>query len=401
MERSYHKNQVYQYLPLLKLKIEKQLGIPRNQEMHHKDFQLLEEQIFAATKVRISTSTLKRIWGTVKYESLPQIQTIDVLSRFAGYRNWYHFVKKKKSSRFINKKVFFSLFIIFCVVTALFYYFNTTPPGYTFNFFCKNQEYPADIRVNYAFDKAVDDFYIKFSFSDHIISLKEKDSLLLKRIYHPGLQHVKLFYKKKLLEKHSFFVNTHGWVVTESFQHSAPWFKKNVTIENGKLYNLPSIADNEHTAHLNYYQKFEDYQGLLEMKTLFRLSYSDKNTVFHKATIGLDFEHGMIDLGFISPGNKSKSHLIIGKEVISGFKNDLINMEIEKDVWNPLMVKLKDSVVVAQLDGEEIFRYPVQSSLGKFTGMNFHSKDTIAFEYVTITGKNGDVIYKDDFEEKR
>src|SRR5882757_4587847 len=55
------------------------------------DFEQLSEKIRDATQIYLSASTLKRIWGRIKYESLPAVTTLNTLAQFAGYDNWRAF----------------------------------------------------------------------------------------------------------------------------------------------------------------------------------------------------------------------------------------------------------------------------------------------------------------------
>ncbi len=55
------------------------------------DFTNLSEDIESATSELLSASTLKRLWGYVNYLSNPRLYTLDVLSRYIGYRDFGHF----------------------------------------------------------------------------------------------------------------------------------------------------------------------------------------------------------------------------------------------------------------------------------------------------------------------
>lgn len=57
----------------------------------NQDFLQLSELIRERTGVTISHVTLKRIWGKVKYESLPNTHTLNTLVQFLGYENWRDF----------------------------------------------------------------------------------------------------------------------------------------------------------------------------------------------------------------------------------------------------------------------------------------------------------------------
>jgi hypothetical protein len=58
---------------------------------NNQDFLELSEMIFDQTGVALSHVTLKRIWGKVRYDSLPHIKTLNTIVQFLGYRNWREF----------------------------------------------------------------------------------------------------------------------------------------------------------------------------------------------------------------------------------------------------------------------------------------------------------------------
>jgi len=74
-----------------RLQIETALNWGPSERWANQDFERLSEQIMARTQVRLSVSTLKRIWGKVRYDSLPAITTLNALAQFSGYKNWRDF----------------------------------------------------------------------------------------------------------------------------------------------------------------------------------------------------------------------------------------------------------------------------------------------------------------------
>ncbi len=57
----------------------------------NQDFLQLSELIREQTTVTLSHVTLKRVWGKVKYDSLPNTHTLNTLAQFLGYDNWRDF----------------------------------------------------------------------------------------------------------------------------------------------------------------------------------------------------------------------------------------------------------------------------------------------------------------------
>ena len=60
----------------------------------NEDFEDLSDRIFDRTELRLSVSTLKRIWGKVRYENSPTAATLNALARFAGYSGWREFLQQ-------------------------------------------------------------------------------------------------------------------------------------------------------------------------------------------------------------------------------------------------------------------------------------------------------------------
>jgi len=83
-----HNKTEVNYLDECRRQIETHLGWGDSGHWTSRDFEQLSEKISAATQVHLSATTLKRIWGKVKYDSLPAVTTLDTLAQFAGYDCW-------------------------------------------------------------------------------------------------------------------------------------------------------------------------------------------------------------------------------------------------------------------------------------------------------------------------
>src|ERR1700744_4255553 len=70
---------------------EEQTGWEDSAEWTNQDFMTLSEKIQDKTGVALSHVTLKRVWGKVKYDSLPNTHTLNTLVQFLGFDNWRDF----------------------------------------------------------------------------------------------------------------------------------------------------------------------------------------------------------------------------------------------------------------------------------------------------------------------
>jgi hypothetical protein len=76
---------------------EEKTGWGVSTQWSNQDFLQLSELIREQTGVTISHVTLKRIWGKVKYESLPNTHTLNTLVQFLGYENWRDFSVRRSN----------------------------------------------------------------------------------------------------------------------------------------------------------------------------------------------------------------------------------------------------------------------------------------------------------------
>ncbi|HEY1056610.1 MAG TPA: hypothetical protein VGE24_15795, partial [Emticicia sp.] len=71
--------------------IEEKLGWGNSEKWTNQDFEDLSQRIFEATAITLSPTTLKRIWGKVKYDSAPTVTTLNTLAQFIGFEHWRAF----------------------------------------------------------------------------------------------------------------------------------------------------------------------------------------------------------------------------------------------------------------------------------------------------------------------
>ncbi|HVS96461.1 MAG TPA: hypothetical protein VHE54_08235 [Puia sp.] len=77
---------------------EEKTGWGDSEQWNNQDFLQLSEMIRDQTGVTISHVTLKRIWGKVRYESLPNTHTLNTLVQFVGYDSWREFSVKHSAN---------------------------------------------------------------------------------------------------------------------------------------------------------------------------------------------------------------------------------------------------------------------------------------------------------------
>ena len=88
-----------QLLKLCCRQIEQTLEWGDSDDWTNDDFEQLSEKIFGKTRVQLSVSTLKRLWGKVRYENFPATSTLNALATFLDYENWRAFRQQNDPSK--------------------------------------------------------------------------------------------------------------------------------------------------------------------------------------------------------------------------------------------------------------------------------------------------------------
>jgi len=84
------------FIDLCLEQIENKLAWGPNLEWSNYDFEKLSEAIEAKTRVVLSITTLKRIWGKVRYEHAPSLTTLNTLAKYIDFEDWRSFKLKSR-----------------------------------------------------------------------------------------------------------------------------------------------------------------------------------------------------------------------------------------------------------------------------------------------------------------
>jgi len=90
MNNSFEINYIRRCLAL----VETRLNWGDSSEWASYDFEKLSIAIEEVTGVTLSVTTLKRLWGKLKYTNIPTTTTLNTLAKFAGYADWREFKRQ-------------------------------------------------------------------------------------------------------------------------------------------------------------------------------------------------------------------------------------------------------------------------------------------------------------------
>jgi hypothetical protein len=82
--------------------IENKLKWGKSAQWQHAEYKRLSELIYKETGILISNSTLKRVFGKIKSNRIPQLETRNALAKFAGFDDWNTFESRNSEKNRIN-----------------------------------------------------------------------------------------------------------------------------------------------------------------------------------------------------------------------------------------------------------------------------------------------------------
>lgn len=211
--------------------IEQQLDWGDAAQWQSKDFENLNLLISEKTKISLSASTLRRIWGRVEYNHVPTITTLDTLSRFAGFENWRAFARQRTPAQGAEATVikpkerpgwrFKAALVVIAVITVSLVSMYVKqkpvlPANSTFSFDTKpvTRTIPNSVIFNYdAKTNPGDSVFIQQSWDPNTRVAVDKNRHQYTSIYYrPGFYHAKLEVNHKVVKERMLLIPTAGWL---------------------------------------------------------------------------------------------------------------------------------------------------------------------------------------------
>lgn len=250
-------------LILCKQKIETIINIGNSANWTQQDYEHLSELIYEKTNVQLSISTLKRLW-VYRTDAIPNISTLDTLSRFLNYRDWYDFKNKNiigsknnilpvhwKATRSfkLNRKVsVYTALALIVIVTGIILTANRfspiNPNDVVFEL-KKNISSGLPNTVVFHYNISKTGFNKAFIQQDWDVRKRVKvlaaNNYYSCIYYYPGYYDAKIVVDNKIIKTTPLLINTDGWlslVGTKKYQETPMYIDKKI-LENQNLHISP------------------------------------------------------------------------------------------------------------------------------------------------------------------
>ena len=400
-----------QLLKLCCLHIEQSLLWGDSAAWTNDDFERLSEKIFEKTRIQLSISTLKRIWGKVRYENFPTTATLNALAGFLGYESWREFRQKNdnttitdiqpkvipaepspaRPSRINKSKMYLrsgALVGVIVIILAM--------------FFVTGQRKPAPVdpsKIKFSASKMSDTLPNSVVFN-YDASVFNSDSVFIQQSWDPqrrervdphGRQHTSIYYNPgyfiaKLIVnneiKKEYVVNiqTHGW--------------KGI-IEKAPIPTYLSPAESRADGHMgittdemfkktgspvfnNVWVKFANVREFKDIDannftfdTHLRNTSAVEASVCRRVNAIVLLKGGAIILPLCDKGCISNIGLLAGMHGIDGRDHDLSSFGCDFSNFQDLKCVVANNDLKAYLNGRQAIDIPNLGKLGDIEGIRF------------------------------
>lgn len=243
------------------------------------DFEKLSLEIENKTRINLSVTTLKRLWGKVKYPHAPTLTTLNTLAQFLDYSDWRSFTQQLPQQEIqappveadpaapgLSPKRFSlqrSWGLLLILLPLVFLIISSMVPD-VFNFKLNREQYhfkankilsrgvPNSVIFTYdASASPTDSIFIVQTWDIRRKTLVPKDKKNHSAVYYyPGFFRSKLIVGQEIVKTHDIQIATDGWLALVENEPIPIYFKKNDVVKNDRVevdsqtllrYNLPML----------------------------------------------------------------------------------------------------------------------------------------------------------------
>jgi hypothetical protein len=345
--------------------IERQLDWGSASTWQSKDFEILNELILEKTRVSLSASTLRRIWGRVEYNHLPSTTTLDTLARFAGFENWRTFarqntapeVRPKETKNLVAKpkqasvwrlKVALAVIAIITISLVSMYVKKTpaslTKSTFSFDAHAVTRTIPNSVVFTYDVKtNPKDSVFIQQSWDPGTRVLIDKNLHQYTSIYYvPGFYHAKLSINNKVVKEHMLLIPTNGWLGLIAHLPVPVYLSPDEFINKDKL-QLPISTINQKNIALSPQPPMVEFYNVgnftpvslkdFSFRAEVRNDYHDGAGACQYLQIILFTDNTPVIIQLSAKGCVSNLSLLNGRFFVSGKNNDLSGFGADLSQW--------------------------------------------------------------------
>jgi hypothetical protein len=399
-------------------RIEQKLAWTSNDLWLNQDFELLSERIFEETGVKLSITTLKRVWGKVNYTSEPSISTLNALAKFIGYGNWSELKNGSKISKKPPKKhqritlkpvlMIGSVVLVIGLMVGL----SKRSKGIDldqieFGVRPVTLGLPNSVVFTYDFgNNIVEQATIQQSWNQQLtFSIDPNKEAATGIYYYPGYFRAKLLVDNQVLKEQDLHIKTDGWMATLNKEDIPRYLYDHELQKTGSIGLTERLLAEVHStdnsrAGLLTFHYFDDFNAIKSdefiFETRFRNTYKKSNGICQNVQLLVHGKDGVFLTPFSIPGCSSEIELITSGETHSGKDNDLSSFGINTREWNDFRLVVSQRNADYYINDTLIFSNGFNNDIGEIVGFKFRFEGAGELDYAKLSN-SAQTVFNEDF----
>ena len=405
--------------------IEQQLDWGDAATWQSKDFENLNELIFEKTKISLSASTLRRVWGRVEYNHLPSGTTLDTLARFAGYESWRIFTKQNhvaeapkadqpinipaKTDTRTNWRLRIALAVIVVIAIGLIGMYvkkpSGTPAGVSFSFSTHpvTRSIPNSVIFNYDVKtNPGDSVFIQQSWDNTTKVIVDKNRHQYTSIYYrPGFYHAKLGINNTVIKEQMLMIPTDGWLGLIAQQPIPVYLNSKEFLSPGAMEVPVSIINQKkidmvpQPPTVEYYNvgnfspvSLKDFSFETEIKN----DYHDGAATCQYLRIILFTDNTPVIIPLSAPGCVSDLALLNGRYFEWGKDNDLSGFGADLSKWVKVSCKSEGKKILYYVNDKKVYESELPFYNENIIGLGYSFQGTGSVRGIKLDGHGKTVL---------
>lgn len=388
------------FLENCKKAIEAKLAWGNSASWQTQDFERLSDRIFDETTVRLSASTLKRIWGKVQYNSTPNLATLDALAKFAGHPDWRSFTGLQEKQTHTTtqqqhpaevsrlKRISSKWMVIAMIVAGSFLLIGfalTSQSSRKLSY--RNVNFssrpvtigvPNTVVFEYdATDSNADSVFIQQSWDERKRFRVDKDQHVFTSTYYlPGYYRAKLVLNDSIVKEHDLLIESNGWVGAILGQQ-APLYLKQSLIQQKDGFGLSAKQleelriDTRNTPTFilsNVSKQTAVSSASFRFHLQVQNTYQYNNAVCRKTQILIHGTNGVISIPLSEKGCVGEISLLVGTRTINGTTNDLSGFGVDFNKPVQVSCQAKEKKLRIDINDQAVFEGDFNEDIGAIVG---------------------------------
>lgn len=404
--------------------VEQKVDWGSSEHWQNRDFEQLSEQILAETGVSLSVSTLKRLWGRVRYDSSPTPTTLDTLARFVGHDSWRSFrqtgtdrqavpesrrnpepqrvvepelpvvsiVLKQGISRWVAVSLL-ALLALICFMWA--YRQRDTTLRYgpiSFSSRPVAKGVPNTVMFQYdATDSNADSVSIQQSWDPRLRARVDKQGHTYTSTYYsPGYYRAKLILNDSIVHEHDVFVASDGWLGTVDQSPIPLYLRTNVVKKPDQIaitaadLKIAGVSLMGKLPEVSLFQVDSSYNipgNRFVFETAVRSTLNHGQAVCQPVSIVLLCTKGYHRIPLSVPGCVGELNLVLGNQMVSGKTTDLSGFGVDFSRWVPVRYEVVDNQATVYVNNRQVYQGHFSDEPGRVVGLRYDFLGTGAVQF--------------------